>query len=157
VSPQSIHNQQLLNLRSLDQYFKVNDRPIELRKPSPPRPSDVPYGPHFANSSDRSFSNICVNAKARDIIIAGKGIYPVGSIVINVVSNTSDGSSPTLFTVMEKMAFGYDQQRGDWKYSIIDGRSYIELASGRIDSCIDCHSRYANTDFVSRTYLNKAN
>jgi hypothetical protein len=90
VSPQSIHNQQLLNLRSLDQYFKVNDRPIELRKPSPPRPSDVPYGPHFANSSDRSFSNICVNAKARDIIIAGKGIYPVGSIVINVVSNTSD-------------------------------------------------------------------
>ncbi len=155
ASSEAIQKPQSLNLRQLDHYVKINARPIELKKTKSSESTDDSSGPHVSNSSDREFSNVYINGKAQEIIMHGKGNYPVGSVVINAVSKNPSGTAPTRFEVMEKMPTGYDPLRGDWKYSIVDGTSFSTLASGRIDSCINCHSRYANTDFVARTYLDQ--
>jgi hypothetical protein len=90
---------------------------------------------------------------AKDVIVSGKGTYPVGSLVIKSKLASADDPTPHLFTVMQKMATGYDSKRGDWKYTVIDGIAYREMASGRIDSCIECHEQYKETDYVTREYL----
>jgi len=33
---------------------------------------------------------------------------------------------------------------------VLDGTNKRVLSRGRIDSCIDCHRHYAETDFVTR-------
>ena len=54
---------------------------------------------------------------------------------------------------MRKMAAGYDPEHGDWEYAVLDGTNKRVLSRGRIDSCIECHRHYAETDFVTRSYL----
>lgn len=86
-------------------------------------------------------------------MVSGNGTYPVGSVVIKSKLSTSDSQTPVLFTVMQKMDDGYDKGHGNWKYTVIDGTTFRQLASGRIDSCVDCHAHYKATDYVTREYL----
>jgi hypothetical protein len=51
------------------------------------------------------------------------------------------------------MAAGYDPEHGDWEYAVLDGPNKRVLSRGRIDPCIECHRHYAETDFVTRSYL----
>ena len=148
-----------LQLRKLETYVKITDRPFEMHDSTvgfcraPPRPDAIQINPHDPTHPKTVFCNVYVNAIAKDVILSGQGTYPVGSIVIKSKLSTADDSTPDLFTVMQKMPSGYDSKGGDWKYTVIDGTEYREMASGRIDSCIGCHKYYKATDYVTREYL----
>jgi hypothetical protein len=47
---------------------------------------------------------------------------------------------------MVKRHKGYDPANGDWEYFYFEDASKIE--SGRISSCIQCHSRASDRDYV---------
>lgn len=145
-----------LELRDLDRYVRITEQPHEMHDSTIEycrAAEEVALNPHEPALPETAFCHVYVNEKAKEPMLSGKGIYPEGSVVIKSKLATVDSQKPLLFTVMEKMADGYDSDRGNWKYSVVDGTSYRQVASGRIDSCIDCHSQYQQTDYITREYI----
>lgn len=153
-----------LDLRKLDGYVRITDRPFPMHDSTVAlcrAPGGIAVNPHEPAHPQTAFCHVYVNDIAKDCMLTGKGIYPEGSIVIKSKLAKVDSHQAELFTVMQKMASGYDTDRGNWKcsvvwkYSVVDGTSYREVASGRIDSCIECHEHYKGTDYITRAYMAK--
>jgi hypothetical protein len=145
-----------LRLRNMDRYIRITERPHEMHDSTIAfcrPPEEVALNPHEPAHPETAFCHVYVNDKAKEPMLSGTGIYPEGSLVIKSKLATVDSQKPLLFTVMEKMVDGYDADHGNWKYTVIDGTSYRQVASGRIDSCIECHSHYKETDYITREYL----
>ena len=51
---------------------------------------------------------------------------------------------------MIKRAPGYDASNGDWEYFYYGGPG--EFASGRIQSCIECHRSAQSKDYTYRAW-----
>ena len=156
ASPPLRHSPHTLQLRNLERYVRITDRPFEMHDSTivfcrPPE--EVALNPHEPAQPKKAFCNVYVNDKAKETMLSGKGTYPEGSIVIKSKLATIDSQHPELFTVMEKMADDYDAERGNWKYYVVDGNSFRQVASGRIDSCIECHEQYRGTDYITREYI----
>ena len=79
--------------------------------------------------------------------------FPVGSVIVKDKSaknvhtkngkfiKTDDGVGG-----MIKRDSGYDPKHGDWEYFYFTDINKIE--SGKIKSCVDCHSKASNSDYV---------
>ena len=153
--PQSGNVPPLLNL---DSYIRITEEPFEMQESTTALclvRAESAMSPHEPENPATAFCDVYVNPIAKETMISGEGVYPVGSLVIKSKLATPESKRAELFTVMQKMPAGYDADHGDWKYSVIDGKSYRQLAVGRIDSCIDCHAAYQETDYITRTYLAK--
>ncbi|MFM8571689.1 MAG: cytochrome P460 family protein [Pirellula sp.] len=147
-----------LDSSDLKQYIQVTKEPFEMLDTTSTLcrpPTDLRDNPHEPLYPEKAFCHVYVNEIALRTMQAGKGEYPEGSWLIKSKLATRKSTKAELLTVMQKMPAGYDPQHGDWKYSVIDGRTQREIASGRIESCIDCHASYQSTDYVTRTYMNK--
>jgi hypothetical protein len=118
-------------------------------------PSIGPHNLHEGDILESAWCNVYVTADAKEIMLSGTGAYPVGTLVVKSKLATKDANEVLLYTVMQKMPQGYDPDNGDWEYSVIDGKTRRVQARGRIDSCIECHKAYPDSDYVSRVYLKK--
>ena len=67
--------------------------------------------------------------------------FPEGSVIVKDKLNYDKGVGG-----MVKRHKGYDPKNGDWEYFYFDKPDKIE--SGKIQSCIKCHSAKAKTDYV---------
>ena len=101
------------------------------------------------------YCNVYTTRGAVDAIRAGTLAYPVDSLIVKTKFRKATPSRIDLYTVMRKMEAGYDSRNGDWEYSVLEGGTRQVLARGRIGSCIDCHSSYPDSGYVTRTYLTK--
>lgn len=138
--------------RVTDKPHPMRDSTVALCRPPTRNPHNIHEG--FVQSA---YCNVYVNDLAKQTMQSGKGTYPVGSLIVKSKLRSKDNPDIELFTVMRKMADGYDASNGNWEYSIVDGRSQRVFASGRIDSCVACHTDFRATDYVTRTYMpNKA-
>lgn len=147
-----------LSLGDLQSFVKVTAQPFEMDDTAAMlcRPPDNrAENPHEPKYPEKAFCNVYVSPGAKNVLLSGKGTYPVGSLVVKSKLARADDQTPALFTVMQKMPAGYDEQHGDWKYLIVDGSTFKQLAAGRIDSCQSCHDQYSETDYVTRLYLKK--
>ncbi len=86
-------------------------------------------------------------------MLTGNGVYPANSLIVKSKLTDKDKPRVELYTVMRKMAEGYDPENGNWEYSFIDGASKRVFASGKIASCVECHTDYKASDYVTRTYM----
>lgn len=102
-----------------------------------------------------AYCHVYVNEAAKGPMTSGVGRYPVGSVVVKSKLPSKTADKAELFTVMRKMADGYDPTHGNWEYSVLDGASLRVLSRGRIDSCSACHDQYRESDYVTRAYLPK--
>jgi hypothetical protein len=144
------------NLQQLKRYHRITKVPFQMQDSTSLscRPlSQVRQNPHEPSYPQTAFCDVYVNKLAKETIDSGQGKYPEGSLVIKSKLAKVDAKEAELFTIMQKMHPGYDQEHGDWKYSIFDGKTFRIIASGRIESCIDCHTSYSSTDFITRTYM----
>jgi len=145
-----------IRLRDLDRYVRITQQPFEMHDTTIEfcrPPEQVALNPHEPAHPKTAFCHVYVNALAKDTMISGKGVYPEGSIVIKSKLAAADDQTPELFTVMQKMADGYDTEHGNWKYAVVDGATYRQVAAGRIDSCIECHVQYEEMDYITREYM----
>jgi len=140
---------------SLSTLHRVTEKPhamldstVELCAPPVAMPHNVHTG--FLNSS---YCHVYVNTTAKSTMLAGRGEYPVGSLIVKSKLRSQKAADIELFTVMRKMGRDYDPEHGNWEYSLIDGRARQVYARGKIASCVSCHDEYRPTDFVTRTYL----
>lgn len=149
-----------IRLQDLSQYVRVTERPFAMDDTAarlcrpPDGRSDNPHEPKYP---DQAFCHVYVSPAAREIMLSGRGTYPEGSLVIKAKLSSVDSQTPELFTLMQKMPAGYDEQHGNWKYVVVDGSTFRQLASGRIDSCQSCHDQYSETDYITRVYLKEKN
>lgn len=137
------------------QLTRVTDVPFRMSRPSSTlcRGSiasypDNPHGYHYCH--------VFVSEPGANVLLSGKGTYPVGTVIIKQKFTDASGSNTTLFTVMEKMRKGYDTEFGDWEYSVFDSNGKDIQSRGRIKSCISCHAAFSDTDYVTRAYMNSS-
>jgi hypothetical protein len=116
----------------------------------------IPTGPEAKSPhrlySDSAYCNVFVNDEAKQPLLEGEGVYPVGAYIVKQKLESADSTRGVLYTTMRKRESGYDPEHGDWEYAIRDGQGLV-LAEGRIGSCIECHEAYKETDYVTREYL----
>lgn len=145
-----------VNLRNLADLVKITDEPFEMHDTTATlcKASARKQNPHEPVYPEKVFCNVYTNKIAAETMKTGTGIYPTGSVIVKSKLRNINSAKAELFTVMQKMEAGYDPDHGDWIYFVVDG-TYRQIASGKIDSCIDCHQEYQETDFVTRTYLKK--
>lgn len=107
-------------------------------------------GPH----ADTSVS-IFMNEPAAVAFRQSSTTYPVGSVIVKEKHGLSYRPAGGLQKTaqihdgvggMIKRAPGFDSAHGDWEYFYFEDASKIE--SGKIASCVQCHSGAAKTDHV---------
>jgi hypothetical protein len=115
------------------------------------------FGPH-ANTSIRVF----MNPPAADALKNNLNPYPVGSVIVKQKASlgyqrqdgTSVGAGTTGVGGMVKRSPGYDPTHGDWEYFYVEGKSPLE--SGRLSTCVTCHSSARDRDHVFGTWKNRS-
>lgn len=107
-------------------------------------------GPHAHTAISIYMNELAVKAFGKP-----NGVYPVGSIIVKEkrALGYRTTTQPMEWTKanngvggMIKRAAGYDAAHRDWEYFYFEDATKIE--SGRINSCVQCHSGASNKDFV---------
>ena len=98
-----------------------------------------------------------MNDIAKKAFLKKEKKYPEGSIIVKdknalsfhkEIKKNKDGVGG-----MVKRQKGFDTKNGDWEYFYFIDLKNIE--SGKIESCIKCHSKTPNTDYVYGTWYKK--
>ncbi len=92
-----------------------------------------------------------VNETARRSMEAGDAALAPGSIVVK--ENYTPERKLAATTVMFKSA-GFDPEHHDWFWAKVAPDGSIQ-ASGRVDSCIGCHGRAADNDYIRSEKLGR--
>lgn len=100
-----------------------------------------------------AYCHVYVTENGKEQMVSGKGTYPAGAVIVKSKLKDETNDDVILFTVMRKMAAGFDAQNGDWEYAVLDGPTKRVLARGKIESCIACHKEYSESDYVTRAYV----
>jgi len=108
----------------------------------------VPLSPHGEH-----WIHVFVTPAGTNVMRTGKGVYPEGTVILKQKFLDRDGEKTELYTGMRKREKGYNVGAGDWEFFTLDGSGQTLTAGGKIESCMKCHARYSDTDFVSRQYL----
>jgi hypothetical protein len=116
--------------------------------------SVVPPGRLFT-PHDEFWIHVFINPEAADIIKSGKGVYPEGTIILKQKFLDAEAKQTEFYTGMRKREKDYNPRYGDWEFFTLDQAGTKVTARGKIDSCMDCHANWKETDFVSRKYLRR--
>jgi hypothetical protein len=111
-------------------------------------PPGIPHSPH-----GNHWIHVFVTSAATNAMLSGQGRYPQGSIILKQKLLDAGGARTELFTGMRKREPGYNPELGDWEFFTLDSTARMVTARGKIESCMDCHTTYQATDFVTRRYL----
>lgn len=115
------------------------------------------FGPH-GNTSILVY----MNQTAADALNHHVTPFPVGSVIVkqkvSLGYQRSDGISVGAGTTgvggMVKRSPGYDPTHGDWEYFYVEGKEPLE--SGRLPTCVTCHSSARDRDHVFGTWKNRS-
>ena len=111
-------------------------------------PGEVIHGPH-----NQHWIHVFVSPAGTNAMATGAGKYPAGTMILKQKFLDEEGTNTVFFTGMFKREPGYNPELGDWEFFTLDRSGWRVTASGRIDSCMDCHAMYATSDFVTRKYM----
>ncbi|HUR47683.1 MAG TPA: cytochrome P460 family protein [Candidatus Saccharimonadales bacterium] len=112
------------------------------------RPNSIPHSPHGEH-----WIHVFVTPGGTNAMATGKGTYPIGTVILKQKFLDDRGTNTDFYTGMRKREAGYNPQVGDWEFFTLDRGGHMVTARGKIESCMDCHTKYKSTDFVSRRYL----
>jgi len=111
-------------------------------------PTSFPHNPHGEH-----WIHVFVSPKATNIMTSGQGKYPLGTTILKQKFTDPAGEKTEFYTGMRNREAGYNPECGDWEFFTLDQRGSKVTARGKIESCMDCHAKYKQTDFVARSYL----
>lgn len=113
----------------------------------------IKFGPH-ANTGIL----IYMNKLAADAFTTNASTYPVGAVIVKqkTILGYTDKDGKRVQEAdngvggMMKRPVGYDPTHGDWEYFYFEDTKKIE--SGRISSCVQCHTSASDKDYVFGTW-----
>jgi len=137
---------------------RVTQKPYRVWTPTPGSacaPAAVPFvrNPDAHNPHREHWIHVLVSPGGTNAMTTGKGTYPVDTVILKQKFLDVGGTNTEFFTGMRKREQGYNPDLGDWEFFTLDRSGSKVTARGKIDSCMDCHTKYKATDFVARRYL----
>lgn len=140
-------------------YRAMTDGPVPIdpdlwfrckRATGVPPESQETYGPHA------EFLGVYyMNPSAAGAFEEQTHRYPPGSVVVKEKQASyldKEMTGPGLAGMIKRDA-GFDPEHGDWEYFFVDHDT--PLSQGKLPSCIDCHSRVADRDYVFGGWIDK--
>jgi len=139
-------------IRNYRQMSRVNKEPVDMVEGTklmcaPPLSM---YGPHYDPGVVYYVNEI---ARQGTKIFSNNRLFPVGSIIVKEKQERKTEDSVQIITVMKKVRSGRGED--SWEYKMYDTKKWAEIdpsnqATGSLRrTCIDCHRRYKNNDYVS--------
>ncbi|MGY8642306.1 MAG: cytochrome P460 family protein [Verrucomicrobiales bacterium] len=111
------------------------------------------FGPHFLTNID-----IFVDEKGAVELKKETKVLPVGTVIVKKKTKTEYFTSRLVSVEgvdgvggMIKREAGYDPENGNWEYFYSDEDGNV--TSGKMENCIKCHQKAAETDYVFGTWL----
>jgi len=102
----------------------------------------------LASADHNAWFDIHVNTIAKKAYVEKLSLLPVGSIILKPLYPDEQRSETAKLTIMLKMEKGYDKENGDWWYGVYDETGMEGSYQGKIKSCIKCHRRAKETDYM---------
>jgi hypothetical protein len=99
------------------------------------------------NSEGHTYGVVYANDPAR-AALAGRTKFPAGSVIVREKLSAPDAATPQLLAVMFKRAPGFNPKGGDWEFMTVDGGLTKITKRQKKGSCLDCHARQSERDFV---------
>ncbi len=100
------------------------------------------------SASHRAWIDLYVNKLAKDPYIKAQSRFPEGSIVLKPLFTDQNRTTIARLVIMMKMEPGYDKENGDWWYGVYDETGREGWYTGKIKSCIKCHTHAKSTDYM---------
>ena len=99
------------------------------------------------------FARLFVDKAGRPALEGHEPVHPEGTVIVKEKLPTSVAKAPELFTGMLKREQGYNPECGDWEFFTVSGDAKKLTDRGKLTSCMECHQRYPQKDFVTRYYV----
>jgi hypothetical protein len=133
----------------------VTARPVYMESAASALCADLSSVNAIAAPHEGRYIKVYISPESKQTLLEGKGVYPVGTLLVKEKCADAEFRKTELFTVMLKREAGYNSAAGDWEFLVLDRDARL-TANGKIDSCMECHQRFQRTDYVSRVYLQNA-
>lgn len=140
----------------------ANSKPSHERKlvritaePFPVNAADLALcrGPIGPTDPHNGWIHVYVTQSGQEVMKSGKGVYPVGTVILKQKLGDAAGKKAEFFTGMVKRGKGYDREAGDWEFFVMNSEATVARVPLNVQSCVECHAPFRATDFVSRRYL----
>jgi hypothetical protein len=140
-------------IRDYRKMFRVNQEPVDMVESTKfmCAPPSLVYGPHYDPGVV-----YYINEVARLGIkgFSDNKLFPVGSTIVKEKQERKTEDSVQIITVMRKVR--PDHSEDSWEYKMYDTKNWSEIDFSKQTSdslkrttCIDCHRRHKNNDYVS--------
>ena len=142
----------IAEIRGYRRMFRANAEPVDMVEATKlmcAPPLSV-YGPHYDPGVVYYINEI---ARRGIKSFSDNKLFPVGSIIVKEKQERRTEDSVQIITVMRKVRPG--RSENSWEYKMYDVKKWAEIdsskqATGLLNkTCIDCHRRYENNDYVS--------
>jgi hypothetical protein len=139
-------------IRDYRKLFRVNQEPLDMVESTKLMcaPPSLVYGPHYDPGVVYYINEI---ARQGIKTFSERKLFPVGSIIVKEKQERRTEASVQIITVMKKIRSGRSDD--SWVYKMFDTKKWAEIEPSSRESspsnrtCIDCHRRYNNNDYVS--------
>jgi hypothetical protein len=126
-----------------------------------PQPSpEFTYGPHYGDHFQYSVRYF-VNPTSESAVRKAGTALPIGTTIVKE-KLTSDKAKEkgklTAIAAMVKREPGYAKEQGDWEYMYAEipaAEKSMKVTKGQIATCVECHTKSWQSDYLFRTYLRK--
>lgn len=144
-------------IRNYRKMRRVNQKPIDMVESTKMMcaPPMMMLGPHYDPGVVYYINDI---ARKGLRSFPETKLFPVGSIIVKEKQETKTEDSVQIITVMKKVLSGRDES--SWKYAMYDAKKWTEVdftkatTASYNKSCIECHVRYKDNDYVSDKGIN---
>ncbi len=140
-------------IRTYRHMFRVNQKPVDMVEETKLMcaPPQLAYGPHYDPGVVYYINEI---ARLGIKNYADNKLFPIGSIIVKEKQELKTEDSVQIVTVMKKVRSGRTED--SWEFRMYDTTKWAEIVVARdetsrplIRTCIDCHRRYKDNDYVS--------
>jgi len=102
----------------------------------------------FKSFEHHAYIDIYVNDLAKDSYTNKKAKFKVGSLIIKPLYPKQTRENITRLVIMMKMDKHYNDDFNNWWYGVYDKTGTQMWHQGKILSCINCHIRAKETDYL---------
>jgi len=145
VIAQQPNHSSLREIKNYRTMFRVNQEPLDMVESTKfmcAAPTSL-YGPHYDPGVVYYINDIARKGLNKT---SDKIVFPIGSIIVKEKQERKTEDSVQIITVMRKVL--PESSEDSWEFKMYEAKKWVEIHSST-DSCIRCHRRYKNNDFVS--------
>lgn len=142
----------LSEIRNYRKMFRANEKPVDMVEETRTMcaPPSMIYGPHYDPGVVYYINEI---ARQGLKTFSDTKLFPVGSIIVKEKQERKTEDSVQIITVMKKVRSGRSED--SWEYKMYDTKKWTEIDFSKQETkpynrtCIECHRRYQDNDYVS--------